>query len=295
MRVNRRRRGSRGRRGPPPHPGTPRDPRDPPGSPGTPGTPGTPAASAARPQLQEALTPKSIRGGSSLRGPAGTQGWHGGDTGACARSRRAGDVSPPRAGQRSPGHVCAGGGRRGAGPRGDNGKPGPPPEPPPCSVCPPCPPPPAPPVSPGGAGTPRAGPRPPGPPGPGRTRPGQRGGAGAGSALGSGPGAINGGRRDGATAATDGTRGATRLGECVRGSEAAGCAGVSPWGLLCLAGAVAVAVAGGRPVRLERVRADARALTRTLSTRLQQLQVTPARGDTSGGEGGAVTPAVTPL
>lgn len=64
------------------------------------------------------------------------------------------------------------------------------------------------------------------------------------------------------------------------------CPGVSPWALLCLAGAVAVALAGGRPVRLERVRADARALTRTLSTRLQQLQVTPARGGTPRGEGG---------
>ncbi|RLV63918.1 hypothetical protein DV515_00017781 [Chloebia gouldiae] len=68
------------------------------------------------------------------------------------------------------------------------------------------------------------------------------------------------------------------------------CPGVSLWGLLCLA----VAVAGGRPVRLEGVRADARALTRTLSTRLQQLQVTPARG-TAGtpGEGGR-DPAATP-
>uniref|UniRef100_A0A8U7NDG0 Leptin n=1 Tax=Corvus moneduloides TaxID=1196302 RepID=A0A8U7NDG0_CORMO len=42
--------------------------------------------------------------------------------------------------------------------------------------------------------------------------------------------------------------------------------GVSLWALLCLA----VALAGGRPARLERVRADARALTRTLSARLQQ-------------------------
>ncbi|XP_066176377.1 leptin [Sylvia atricapilla] len=63
------------------------------------------------------------------------------------------------------------------------------------------------------------------------------------------------------------------------------CPGVSPWGLLCLAGAVAVAVAGGRPVRLERVRADARALTRTLSTRLQQLQLFPLTLRVTGLEG----------
>lgn len=57
------------------------------------------------------------------------------------------------------------------------------------------------------------------------------------------------------------------------------CPRVSPWALLWLL----VAVAGGRPVRLERVRADARALTRTLSARLQQIQVT--RGG-HGGHGG---------
>ncbi|XP_053833074.1 leptin isoform X1 [Vidua macroura] len=59
------------------------------------------------------------------------------------------------------------------------------------------------------------------------------------------------------------------------------CPGVSLWGLLCLA----VAVAGGRPVRLERVRADARALTRTLSTRLQQLQLFPLTLRVTGLEG----------
>ncbi|XP_068048082.1 leptin [Anomalospiza imberbis] len=59
------------------------------------------------------------------------------------------------------------------------------------------------------------------------------------------------------------------------------CPGVSLWGLLCLG----VAVAGGRPVRLERVRADARALTRTLSTRLQQLQLFPLTLRVTGLEG----------
>ncbi|CAN8210408.1 unnamed protein product [Coccothraustes coccothraustes] len=59
------------------------------------------------------------------------------------------------------------------------------------------------------------------------------------------------------------------------------CPGVSLWGLLCLA----VAVAGGRPVRLERVRADARALTRTLSARLQQLQLFPLTLRITGLEG----------
>ncbi|XP_039560475.1 leptin [Passer montanus] len=59
------------------------------------------------------------------------------------------------------------------------------------------------------------------------------------------------------------------------------CGGVSLWALLCLA----VAVGGGRPVRLERVRADARALTRTLSTRLQQLQLFPLTLRITGLEG----------
>uniref|UniRef100_A0A8C3NJB6 Leptin n=1 Tax=Geospiza parvula TaxID=87175 RepID=A0A8C3NJB6_GEOPR len=60
---------------------------------------------------------------------------------------------------------------------------------------------------------------------------------------------------------------------------------VSLCALLCLAVAVAVAVAGGRPVRLDRVRADARALTRTLSTRLQQLQLFPLTVRITGLEG----------
>ncbi|XP_036256856.1 leptin [Molothrus aeneus] len=59
--------------------------------------------------------------------------------------------------------------------------------------------------------------------------------------------------------------------------------GASLRALLCLA--VALAVGGGRPVRLERVRADARALTRTLSTRLQQLQLFPLTLRISGLEG----------
>lgn len=53
---------------------------------------------------------------------------------------------------------------------------------------------------------------------------------------------------------------------------------VSLWGVLWLW----VPVAGGRPVRLEKVRADTRNLTRTLSTRIQQLQV---RRGVGGGEG----------
>uniref|UniRef100_A0A8C5JL64 Leptin n=1 Tax=Junco hyemalis TaxID=40217 RepID=A0A8C5JL64_JUNHY len=61
--------------------------------------------------------------------------------------------------------------------------------------------------------------------------------------------------------------------------------GVSLCALLCLAVSVAVPVGGGRPVRLERVRADARALTRTLSTRLQQLQLFPLTLRISGLEG----------
>ncbi|XP_057878952.1 leptin-like [Melospiza georgiana] len=59
--------------------------------------------------------------------------------------------------------------------------------------------------------------------------------------------------------------------------------GASLCALLCLA--VAVPVGGGRPVRLERVRADARALTRTLSARLQQLQLFPLTLRISGLEG----------
>ncbi|XP_062347477.1 leptin [Cinclus cinclus] len=59
------------------------------------------------------------------------------------------------------------------------------------------------------------------------------------------------------------------------------CPRVSPWALLWLL----VAVAGSRPVRLERVRADARALTRTLSTRLQQLQLFPLTLRVTGLEG----------
>ncbi|XP_077639276.1 leptin [Lonchura striata] len=59
------------------------------------------------------------------------------------------------------------------------------------------------------------------------------------------------------------------------------CPGVSLWGLLCLG----VAAAGGRPVRLEGLRADARALTRTLSTRLQQLQLFPLTLRVTGLEG----------
>ncbi|XP_074882850.1 leptin [Buteo buteo] len=54
--------------------------------------------------------------------------------------------------------------------------------------------------------------------------------------------------------------------------------GVSLWGLLWLW----VPLAGGRPVRLEKVQADTRNLTRTLSTRIQQLQLFPLRMKISG-------------
>ncbi|KAM6283556.1 leptin [Spheniscus humboldti] len=47
--------------------------------------------------------------------------------------------------------------------------------------------------------------------------------------------------------------------------------GVSLWGLLWLW----LPLAGGRPVRLEKVQADTRNLTRTLSARIQQLQLFP--------------------
>lgn len=64
--------------------------------------------------------------------------------------------------------------------------------------------------------------------------------------------------------------------------------GVSLWGLLWLW----VPLAGGRPVRLEKVRADTRNLTRTLSTRIQQLQVRPGGGrEGQGGLGGCPPPS----
>ncbi|KAM6301877.1 LOW QUALITY PROTEIN: leptin [Podargus strigoides] len=50
--------------------------------------------------------------------------------------------------------------------------------------------------------------------------------------------------------------------------------GVSLWGLLWLW----APLAGGRPLRLDKVRADTRTLTRTLSTRIQQLQLFPPLG-----------------
>ncbi|XP_074023149.1 leptin [Numenius arquata] len=54
--------------------------------------------------------------------------------------------------------------------------------------------------------------------------------------------------------------------------------GVSLWGVLWLG----VALAGGRPLRLEKVRGDTRNLTRTLSTRIQQLQLFPLGPQISG-------------
>nr|CDG58552.1 TPA: hypothetical protein [Pseudopodoces humilis] len=66
------------------------------------------------------------------------------------------------------------------------------------------------------------------------------------------------------------------------------CPRVSLWGLLALA----LALPGARPVRFERARADARALTRTLSARLQQLQA-PAGGVPGGGvPAGGVAPGL---
>ncbi|XP_074757756.1 leptin [Athene noctua] len=64
--------------------------------------------------------------------------------------------------------------------------------------------------------------------------------------------------------------------------------GVSLWGVLWLWGPLA----RGHPLRLEKVRADTRNLTRTLSTRLQQLQILPLSLKLSGlealaGGGGA--------
>ncbi|XP_058684831.1 LOW QUALITY PROTEIN: leptin-like [Poecile atricapillus] len=59
------------------------------------------------------------------------------------------------------------------------------------------------------------------------------------------------------------------------------CPRVSLWGLLALA----LALPGARPVRFERARADARALTRTLSERLQQLQLFPLTLRVTGLEG----------
>ncbi|XP_072718556.1 leptin [Mycteria americana] len=47
--------------------------------------------------------------------------------------------------------------------------------------------------------------------------------------------------------------------------------GVALWGVLWLW----LPLAGGRPVRLEKVQADTRNLTRTLSARIQQLQLFP--------------------
>ncbi|XP_069657570.1 leptin isoform X1 [Haliaeetus albicilla] len=65
----------------------------------------------------------------------------------------------------------------------------------------------------------------------------------------------------------------SRLGEWVRVSEPSRMRwpSVSLWSLLWLW----VPLASGRPVRLEKVRADTRNLTRTLSTRIQQLQLFP--------------------
>ncbi|XP_074725701.1 leptin [Strix uralensis] len=65
--------------------------------------------------------------------------------------------------------------------------------------------------------------------------------------------------------------------------------GVSLWGVLWLW----VPLARGHPLRLEKVRADTRNLTRTLSTRLQQLQILPLSLKLSGLEaipGGGAPP-----
>ncbi|KAK4831928.1 hypothetical protein QYF61_020305 [Mycteria americana] len=66
--------------------------------------------------------------------------------------------------------------------------------------------------------------------------------------------------------------------------------GVALWGVLWLW----LPLAGGRPVRLEKVQADTRNLTRTLSARIQQLQARPGPGGLGGGSGGVPVPPPPP-